>query len=92
MKDAETVSLQEMKDSLARNTSSRFPCKITLANGDVIVRYIRGFADHKSNIVLISENAHTLALRILEVKEIRQLEFGRENSDGQWKVLQAKWR
>lgn len=85
-----TVSLQQMKDALAKNIGSRFPLKITVASGEVLVRYIRGFADHKSNIVLISENAHTLALRILEVKEIRRLEFAVENSDAEWKVLRAK--
>lgn len=85
------VTVQQMKDALIKMIGSKFPLKITLSNGDVMVRYIRGFADQQTNILLISENAYTLALRIVEVKEIRTLEFGEENSGGEWKVLHAKW-
>lgn len=85
------VNIQQMKDALMNMIGSKFPLKITLSNGDVMVRYIRGFADQQTNILLISENAYTLALRILEVKEIRTLEFAEENTGGEWKVLHAKW-
>lgn len=79
-----------MKDALAREVGSRFPVKITLKNGDVMVRYIRGFADQQSNILLISENAFNLALRILEIKDIKTLEYAPEHSTESWKVLHAK--
>jgi hypothetical protein len=52
---------------------------------------VRGFADQQTNIVLVSETSYSLALKIIEVKEIRTLEYGLENSDGIWKVLHAKW-
>lgn len=91
MEYEQTVSLQQMKDALAKEAGSKFPLKITPTNGEVMVRYVRGFADQKSNILLISENAYSLALKIIEVKDILKLEYARPNSDGVWKVLHAKW-
>lgn len=79
-----------MKDALAREVGSRFPVKITLRNGDVMVRYIRGFADQQSNILLISENAFNLALRILEIKDIKTIEYAPEHATESWKVIHAK--
>ena len=90
MQKEQMVSIQQIKDALTSNIGSRFPVKITLRNGDVLVRYVRGFADQQTNILLISDNAHTLALRILEIKEITTLEFGMENSGAEWKVLHVK--
>ena len=91
MNQKKTVSLEQMKEVLARKAGSKFPVKITTINGETLVRYIRGFADAGSNIVLTADNAHTLALRILEVKDICRLEFARDNSDGDWETLVAKW-
>lgn len=80
-----------MKEALAKRVGSKFPIKITTRGGEVIVPYIRGFADQQTNIVLISETSYSLALQILEVKDIRTMECASENSDGVWKILQAKW-
>jgi len=91
MAHEQTVSLQQMKDALAKEAGSKFPLKITPKDGEVMVRYIRGFADQKSNILLISENAYSLALKIIEVKDILKLEYAGPNSDGVWKVLHSKW-
>jgi hypothetical protein len=90
-KEKEMVSLQQMKEALARKTGSKFPVKITTINGESMVRYIRGFADADNNILLMSDNAHTLALRILEVKDICRMQFAHEHSEGEWKTLTAKW-
>ena len=91
MKHLQMVSVLEMKEALAGNIGSRFPLKITLSNRDVMIRYARGFADEREDILLISETAHSLAMKILEVKEISTLEFGRKNTGGEWNVLQGKW-
>ena len=79
-----------MKDALAKKVGSKFPVKMTSANGEEMVRYIRGFADQQTNVVLISETAYSLALKILEVKDIRKLEYA-EDRMGSWKILYAKW-
>lgn len=78
-----------MKEVLAKLVGSKLPLKITLSNGDVLVRYVRGFADQQTNILLISETAFSLALKILEVKDIRTLEFAHEHAN--WTTLYAKW-
>jgi hypothetical protein len=84
------VSTQQMKDALERMVGSRFPVRITLGTGDVIVRYIRGFADQQTDIVLISETSYSLAMKIVEVKEIAVLEFANEKSDGTWFKLSSR--
>ena len=81
-----------MKDILTKHVGSKFPVKITLSTGETIIRYVRGFADHQTNILLISENAYTLALRILEVKEIDTLEFAEEGTETVWRTVRARWQ
>lgn len=89
--EQETVTIQQMKDALAKEAGSKFPLKITLKDGEVVVRYIRGFADQQTNILLVSETSHSLGLKILEVKDIRTLEYAPENSDGSWRIMHANW-
>ena len=79
-----------MTATLAKKVGSKFPVKITTIDGEEIVRYIRGFADQQTNIVLVSENSYSLALKILEVKNIRKLQYA-ESAEGEWKTLYAKW-
>ena len=90
MDKQQTVSLEKMKDVLSREVGSKFPIKITLKNGDVMVRYVRGFADHQCNILLVSENAFNLALRIVELKDIKSIEYAPEHETSSWKVIHAK--
>lgn len=85
------VSLQQMKEVLSKQVGSKLPLKITHKDGDVMVRFIRGFADQQTNIVLISETSYSLAMKILEVKDIRTLQYAPENTTGEWKTLHAKW-
>jgi hypothetical protein len=87
----QTASIQQMKDALTEGIGSKFPLKITRIDGEQMVRYVRGFADAQNNILLISESSFSLALKTLEIEEIQTIEYGQENSDGAWKVLQAKW-
>jgi hypothetical protein len=90
MDKQQTVSLEKMKNVLSREVGSRFPIKITLKNGDVMVRYVRGFADDQCNILLVSENAFNLALRIVELKDIKSIEYAPEHETASWKVIHAK--
>lgn len=85
------ASMPQMREALKKEIGSKFPIRITLIDGEQMVRYVRGFADPQSNIVLISESSFSLALKILELKDIQKIEYGQENSDGAWKVLRAKW-
>src|SRR5688572_9285766 len=92
MTQEQIVSLPQMKEALAKHARSRFPVRITVAAGEIKVLYIRGFADAQRNVLLVSENAHTLALGIMEVKEINTLEFSQHSRDPEWKILRAGWQ
>lgn len=91
MNNQQVVSMEEMRETLRHIVGSKFPMRLTLSNGDVLVRYLRGFADRQTNMVLISENPYTLAMKVVEIKDIQQLEFGQANSGGRWKTLRAEW-
>jgi hypothetical protein len=39
-----------------------------------VVTYIRGFADPDCNIVLVSEESHSLRMNIIEIKDIEQIQ------------------
>ena len=85
------ASIQQMREALTKEIGSKFPVKITRKDGEEMVRYIRGFADAQNNILLISETSFSLALKILELEEIRTVEYGQEKSGGVWRVIHAKW-
>lgn len=92
MQQENIVSMNQMKEVLGKMAGSRFPVKMTLSSGDVLVRYVRGFADQQSNIVLTSETSYSIAMKITEVKEISILEYAQEKSNGSWVTMHAKWR
>lgn len=91
MNRQELVTLIQMKEALNRHTGSKFPLKITMKDGEVLVRFARGFADQQRNILLVSETSYSLALKLVEVKDIRKVAFASENNPGEWLVLHAKW-
>lgn len=91
MEQEQIVSIQQLKDALGEAIGSKFPVKITRTDGEVMVRYIRGFADQQTNILLVSENAYSLAMKILEVKEILTLEYAPANGTQKWTTLHSKW-
>jgi hypothetical protein len=92
MQQENIVTMNQMKEALGKMTGSKFPVKMTLLNGEVLVRYVRGFADQQSNIVLTSETSYSIAMKITEVKEIAVLEYAQEKSNGSWVTLYARWR
>jgi hypothetical protein len=89
MKKIDTVSIEQMKGALAKIVGSGLPVKITLMNGEVLVRHVRGFADPQENIIFMSETSYSLAMRVLEIKDIAVLEYA--EGAGEWKALRARW-
>lgn len=87
----QSVSIQQMKEALASVAGSKFPVTITTSSGEVALRFIRGFADSQNNVVLISETSYSLAVKILEVKDIVVLEYATEYTGGRTRVFRAKW-
>jgi hypothetical protein len=89
MKNVKTVSTEQMKDALTKIVGSGLPVKITLMNGEALVHHVRGFADHQENIIFMSETSYSLAMKVLEIKDIAVLEYA--EGAGEWRVLRAKW-
>lgn len=89
MKNMDIVSIEQMKEALTRIVGSGLPVKMTVKDGEVLVRHIRGFADQQCNILLMSETSYGLAMEVLEIKDIVVLEYA--EAAGNWKVLRARW-
>jgi small nuclear ribonucleoprotein (snRNP)-like protein len=84
------VSIQQMKDALHGEIGGKSALKITLKNSENMTGYIRGFADQQTNIVLISDTYESVGMKILEVRDIRMVEYVKGQSESS-KVLRAKW-
>jgi hypothetical protein len=84
------VSVEKMKETLSMEVGAPNRLRITNKNGEVMVRFIRGFADNQNNILLLSEKFETTGLKILEVKEIFTVEFFDETKRDFSKMLQIK--
>jgi len=90
LKKEKSITLKEMKDVVMALVGSKFPVRITTSEGAEMIRYIRGFADAEGDIVLLSDTSFSLAMKILEIKEIASLEFS-EDDGAPLKKYRAKW-
>lgn len=90
MEQESFASVQQIRAALEKMTGSKLPVKITPQNGEAMIRYVRGFADPQTNIVLLSETSYSLAMTVLEVKDVLVLEFAQQSSDTVWVKLKAK--
>lgn len=59
-----------MKAMLLKNIGTGSPLQIRGKDAAVQIVFIRGFADEKRNIVLISKTPDSLGMSIIEVKNI----------------------
>ena len=64
---------QNVKQALLNCMGSREPYRIKKKNDEVVVTFIRGFADADQNIVLISEKLTSMGMNIIEIKNIREI-------------------
>jgi hypothetical protein len=62
-----------MRARLTSCVGSPEPIYIKKKNEEVVVTYIRGFADPDQNIVLISEKSYSLGMNIIEIKNIQEI-------------------
>lgn len=85
------VSLQQMKEALVAVAGSNYPVKIVERDGTTAQRYVRGFADAQNNVVLVSETSYSLAMKIVETKDIATLEYPPEYAAGNHRKFRAKW-
>jgi hypothetical protein len=62
-----------MKALLSSCVGSREPFYIKKKNDEVVVTFIRGFADAERNIVLISEKLTSVGMNVIEIKNIQEI-------------------
>jgi hypothetical protein len=62
-----------MKALLSHCVGSPEPFCIKKKNNEVVVTFIRGFADADQNIVLISEKRNSTGMNFIEIKNIREI-------------------
>ena len=69
----EQRNIDTMRAKLIGCVGSSEPFFIKKKNEEVVVTYIRGFADPDRNIVLISEKSTSLGMNIIEIKNIEEI-------------------
>ena len=67
------LTVENMRATLADYVGSHRPFCIKKKNDEMLVTFIRGFADSDHNIVLISEKSHSLGMNIIEIKNIQEI-------------------
>ncbi|MFZ6013153.1 MAG: hypothetical protein ACOYXT_22610 [Bacteroidota bacterium] len=71
----QVLSVEEMKATLLQTVGSEHPLLITKKNKEIMSGFVRGFADLNCNILLISEKVDSLAMRIVEIKNISEVVY-----------------
>ena len=67
-------SIDTMRTRLLTCVGCQEPFYIKKKNDEVVVTFIRGFADSDRNIVLISEKSQSLGMNIIEIKNIQEIQ------------------
>jgi hypothetical protein len=67
-------AIDTMRATLLSCVGSQEPFYIKKKNDEVVVTFIRGFADPDKNIVLISEKSKSLGMNIIEIKNIQEIQ------------------
>ena len=70
-----TVSTEEIKKTIRQFVGSKRQAQIKKKNAEMVICYVRGFADEKHNIILISEESDSLSMNIMEIKNINEMQF-----------------
>lgn len=66
-------NIDDMRAKLISCVGSAEPFSIRKNNNEVVVTYVRGFADADRNIVLISERFTSLGMNFIEIKNILEI-------------------
>jgi len=70
---AHLIVMEEIKANLQRNIGTGLPLQIKSKDAEIQTVFIRGFADEKHNIVLISQTPDSLGVNIIEIKNILEI-------------------
>jgi hypothetical protein len=67
-------NIEKMRERLIHCTGTGEPFCITKKNDEVVVTFVRGFADPDRNIILISEQSHSRGMNFIEIKNIQEIQ------------------
>jgi hypothetical protein len=66
-------NIELMRETLISCAGTEEPFCIRKKNDEVVVTFVRGFADPDRNIILISDKPHSWGMNIIEIKNIQQI-------------------
>jgi len=70
---AQGIVTEEMKATLLRSIGTGLPLQVKSKNAEVQTVFVRGFADEKHNIALVSQTPDSLGVNIIEIKNIETI-------------------
>jgi hypothetical protein len=73
MKNANS-QIERMRERLIRCAGSGEPFCIKKKNDEVVITFVRGFADTDRNIILISQESHSRGMNFIEIKNIQEIQ------------------
>jgi hypothetical protein len=68
------VNIEEMRSNLKDCIGLNTPLYIKKKNNEMVVGFIRGFADNQCNIILISDQCDSMCMRIIELRNINAVQ------------------
>lgn len=66
-------NIERIRQGLMNCVGSQEPFCIKTTDNQVVIKFIRGFADPDRNIILISEQSHSLGMNIIDIKKIEEV-------------------
>jgi hypothetical protein len=71
----QVVSIEELRSSLKNSIGSNTSLHIKKKNNELIVGFIRGFADAQCNVITVSEQSDSTSMRIIDIRQITEIEY-----------------
>ena len=66
-------NIDKMRETLIHCVGTGEAFCIKKKNDEVVVTFVRGFADNDRNIVLISKESHSRGMNFIEIKNIEEI-------------------
>jgi hypothetical protein len=67
-------TVDKMRETLMNCVVAGEPFCIKKKNDEIVVTFVRGFADPDRNIILISEKSHSIGMNFIEIKHIQEVQ------------------
>jgi hypothetical protein len=77
---SQVIVMEEMKATLLSHVGTGLPLQIKSKDAEIQTVFVRGFADEKHNIALISQTPDSLGVNIIEIKNIAEIKNTRISS------------